>query len=90
MIANIGEGEVYLRPFLVVLDVLETLSESMPKAFKLLIKEPKLPLKKPVEALHYQAQQFIYSVGQSSKIAEDDEEIEVSAPLPGLQLVRPI
>ena len=87
MIANLGDGEVYLRPFLVVLDVLETLSEAMPKAFKLLIKEPKLPLKKPVEALYYQAQQFIYHVGQASKIAEDDEEIEVSAPLPGLQLV---
>lgn len=84
IIANFGDGEVYLRPFLVVLDVLETLSESMPKAFKLFLKDPKLPLKKPLEALYYQCQQFIYQVSQSSKLTDDEEEVEVSAPIPGL------
>ena len=84
IIESMAEGDVSLRPYLVVLDVLETLSESLPKSFKLLVKEPKLPFKKALEGLYLKSQQFITEISKQSRISEDEEEYDVTAPIPAL------
>ena len=84
MIPSIPDGDASLRPYLVVLDVLETLSDSMPKAFKLLNKDAKLPFKKAIEALYLKGQQFIVEMSKQTRISEEEDEYDVSAPLPAL------
>lgn len=57
-----------------LLDVLETLSESMPKSFILHIKDQKLPLKKALESLFFRSQQYIALVCNDKRLESEEEE----------------
>lgn len=74
----------YIKPLSVMLDILETMQEVMPKSFMQLIKVKELPLKKIIEVILFKSQQLILAVlsNSSSSIGEDIDEDEVSTPLP--------
>lgn len=50
-----------LKPFLVLLDIVETLNETMKESFLKLIKIKDFPLKRTVEAVLLRCQSFIVS-----------------------------
>jgi hypothetical protein len=51
-----GDEEINEKPLYVLLDLLETMHETMPKGFMLLIKDKDLPLKKAVESIYFKSQ----------------------------------
>ena len=48
-----------IKPFVVMMDVMETMQETMPKSFPQLIKIKDVPFKKAVESILVKSQQLI-------------------------------